>query len=241
MGESEQESRRGREQEPGPGQEQKPEQGPEQKPDPGPFAAEDTHTELMAATYAALQNHGYADLTMQRIGEEFPKSKSLVYQHYDGKDDLLVAFLEHMLDALRDDLRTDERLDPPARLRGILDRLLPQSVPEETASFHRALTALRGQATHDSAFRSRFTETDRLVRGYVTDAIRDGVVDGTFDPVDPDRVAAFVTTTTQGAMLNRATTDDAVDAADLRADLDDYLASRLGTAVATDGPGDESG
>ncbi|MEF8774483.1 MAG: helix-turn-helix domain-containing protein, partial [Halobacteriales archaeon] len=53
--------------------------------------AEDTDEALMAATYRALCEHGYADLTIQQIGAEFEKSTSLLYHHYDGKDELLVA------------------------------------------------------------------------------------------------------------------------------------------------------
>ena len=61
-------------------------------------APEGTREEIMRATYLALCEHGYASLTIQRISDEFPKSKSLIYHHYDGKDDLLIDFLEFVLE-----------------------------------------------------------------------------------------------------------------------------------------------
>jgi AcrR family transcriptional regulator len=70
----------------------------------------DTREAIMQATYRALRAHGYARLTIQRIGDEFPKSKSLLYHHYDGKDDLLLEFLSYMLD-WRESLCAEPRLD----------------------------------------------------------------------------------------------------------------------------------
>lgn len=45
-----------------------------------PDKPDDTRTEMLKATYAALQKHGNTALTIDDIDEEFPKSKSLIYQ-----------------------------------------------------------------------------------------------------------------------------------------------------------------
>lgn len=52
---------------------------------------------IMEATYRALQKHGYGNLTIQHIADEFENSKTLLYYHYDGKDELLVDFLDYVL------------------------------------------------------------------------------------------------------------------------------------------------
>lgn len=39
----------------------------------------ETHERLMQATYAALCEHGYADLTLRKIAAEFEKSRGLLY------------------------------------------------------------------------------------------------------------------------------------------------------------------
>lgn len=65
-----------------------------------PFATpSNTREEILAATYRSLREHGYADLTIEKIGREFEKSPSLVYHHFDDKDDLVLAMLDSLLDS----------------------------------------------------------------------------------------------------------------------------------------------
>ncbi|MFC6826096.1 TetR/AcrR family transcriptional regulator [Halopelagius fulvigenes] len=199
--------------------------------DPFRSAAEDTHAEMMQATYDALRKHGYSELTIQRIGDEFPKSKSLIYQHYDGKDELLVAFLEFMLEHFESEFEAEPPHDARERLRETVDRLLPAAMSDEQDAFVRALTALRGQAPHDEAFRRRFTETDPVFVSHIADIVRKGVAEGTFRGADPERVAQFVVTTCQGAALRHSTTDGELDLATTRSELDEYLRVRLGTEI----------
>lgn len=193
-----------------------------------PFNAEsdETRSQMLRATYDALQVHGYAELTIQRIADEFPKSKSLIYQHYGGKDELLVDFLELLLEQFETVFEEDRSHDAPARLERLLDHML--SPGPEGESFVRAMTALRGEAPYNDAFRARFTETDRVIRGQVESIVRQGIDDGVFNPVDETRVATFVVTTLQGAGFHRSTTDDGFDEDALRRELEDYLESRLG-------------
>ena len=64
-----------------------------------PFAEpSNTRQAILGAAFRALCEHGYANVTIQRIGDEFDKSPSLVYHHYDGKDDLLIDLLGFLLD-----------------------------------------------------------------------------------------------------------------------------------------------
>ncbi|PSP70021.1 TetR/AcrR family transcriptional regulator, partial [Halobacteriales archaeon QH_9_66_26] len=58
---------------------------------------DDTQAAIMDATYRALCEHGYADLTIQTIADEFDKSKSLLYYHYDTKDEILIGLLDYLL------------------------------------------------------------------------------------------------------------------------------------------------
>lgn len=51
---------------------------------------DDTQEEIMRATHLALCEYGYADLTIQRISEHFPKSESLIFHHYEDKASVLV-------------------------------------------------------------------------------------------------------------------------------------------------------
>lgn len=178
----------------------------------------------MQATYRALREHGYAELTIERIGEEFEKSVSLVYHHYGGKDELLVDFLGFMLEEFEAASDVDEEADPRERLWTALDRA--RSGPlDEDAEFASALTELRIQAAHDPAYREQFDQTDRLFRERYAEIIRSGIERGVFREVDPESVADLLVTTVDGALLQQATTDRPVDPA--LDELKAYVRARL--------------
>ncbi|WP_144427216.1 TetR/AcrR family transcriptional regulator [Halolamina pelagica] len=99
-----------------------------------PFLAnpETTRESIMRATYLALCEHGYAGLTIQRIGECFEKSKSLLYHHYDDKDELLLAFLQFMLEEHESSVPETDDDGPRERLGAVVDAMLPPNSPRST-------------------------------------------------------------------------------------------------------------
>jgi len=188
--------------------------------------AEDTKEALMAATYEALCEHGYADLTIQKIGEEFEKSPSLLYHHYDGKDDLLVEFLGYVLETFEGDVPFETVEDPWERLSRLLDHVLAPTVADERREFTSAMIELRAQAATDPEYRAAFTRHDRFFHDRLVNVIREGIEDGAFREVEAEAVAAFVQTTFNGAMLQRVTSD-AEATAEVRDHLDSYLRTTL--------------
>lgn len=196
--------------------------------DPGVGAADETHAEMLRATYAALRAHGYAGLTIQHIGEQFPKSKSLIYQHYDSKDELLIDFLEHMLDRFETTLHANQPDEPQARFRMLFAQFLPTPDDETDEAFIRTLTLLRGQAPANPAFKEHFTAVDAVVHTHIVSIVEDGIDAGLFKPVDPDTIATAILTALNGALLRWGTVEDPPDTATLRQELDVYLATRLG-------------
>lgn len=189
-----------------------------------PFIDEptDTREAIMVATYRALSTHGYADLTIQRIGDEFGKSKSLLYHHYDGKDDLLLDFLDFMLERFEAALPIDDHEDSMAHLKAVLDHGILGSDPAVNGDFMGAMIELRAQAANDPDYRDHFTRSDRFFQERLVDVLRSGIREGVFRKVDPNRSAAFLHTMIVGAMTQR-TTVDGFDGDPLRAELQQYL------------------
>ncbi len=187
----------------------------------------DTRDAIMRATYFALCKHGYADLTIQRIADEFSKSKSLLYHHYDGKDDLLLDFLEFMLEQQKERIPAKRSSGSPRdHLDAILDRVFISPVPDEYQDFSRAMVELRAQAAHDEKYRNHFTRSDEFFRGLVTRVVQSGIDEGTFRNVDAEQVAEFLLLTITGAMTKRVTTnDETIETA--RDELDSYVRLRL--------------
>jgi AcrR family transcriptional regulator len=187
----------------------------------------DTRTSIMRATYDALIEHGYENLTIQRIGDEFPKSKSLIYRHYDGKDDVLVALLEFLLDHLKSQMPQPTTADAHDCLRNVLDFVLAPDLDAERAELTNVMVELRGQSPHNRVFREYFSANDRTFRRGLADIVERGIEEGVYRSVDPEPVAEFVLTTMSGATVRRATTEDVADVAAVRRELDAYLEARL--------------
>ncbi|MFC4440208.1 MULTISPECIES: TetR/AcrR family transcriptional regulator [Natrialbaceae] len=185
-----------------------------------------TREAIMQATYRALRKHGYAGLTIQRIGDEFPKSKSLLYHHYDGKDALLLEFLSFMLERFEATIPDREYGDAREHLEAILDHALPTDLDSERAEFRAAMVELRAQAATDEAYREHFTRNDRFFRRRLATVVRRGIEEGVFRDVDPERAAAMVLSSIHGAMQEEATTDTERTAA-VREELRAYVESRL--------------
>ena len=189
-------------------------------------APEGPREEIMCATYRALCEHGYVGLTIQRIGEHFPKSKSLIYHHYDGKDDLLVDFLEFMLEQFEGAMPFEDADGADEHLEAILDHAFETPLPEKRREFTRAMVELRAQAAHDARYREHFSRHDRFFVERIATIVDSGVDSGVFRPVDPQAVATLLVTTINGAMNGFVTTDEDT-AATLREEVDAYLRARL--------------
>jgi len=183
----------------------------------------DTREAIMAATFQALSRHGYADLTIQRIGDEFEKSKSLLYHHYDGKDELLLDFLEFMLDRFEETVPPEDPDGAGDHLDTILDHVLLEA---DDGDFFGAMVELRAQAAHDQAYRDHFTRSDAHHREGLADLIRSGIDEGVFRAVDPEATATFIHTAVLGSMVQRATAEGPVGRT-IRDELDAYLRSEL--------------
>ncbi|WP_435065239.1 TetR/AcrR family transcriptional regulator [Halobaculum sp. EA56] len=202
--------------------------------DDGADGEPDVNTLIMEATYRALRTHGYADLSVSHIAEEFEKSKSLLYYHYDSKDDLLAGFLSfagaHFIEMLEAAER--EAADPLERIRALVDIYLGAELDEEMTEAQRAMIDLRAQAVAEPRFREEFTRIDRHLRERLADAVADGVEAGVIDErADPEAAGAWLLATLTGAMLQRHTAEF-----DVVTPVRSMLHGRIDEFAATDGP-----
>lgn len=195
----------------------------------------DTRDAIMQATFRALRQHGYAGLSIQRIADEAGLSKGSFYNHYDGKDDLLVSFLDYMLEHYRTALHVVSTDDPAADLRRYLTTAISgdgppgisaDELPGEDAVLFGPLIELRAQAVNTPAFRTRISNLDDVFRAELTDVIERGIAQGQFRDVDPDRTADLLLTLLMGTVFRRGTTDN-YDSESVQAAVDDLLDTYL--------------
>ena len=174
----------------------------------------ETEVLIMEATYAALCRHGYADLSVAQIADEFEKSKSLLYYHYDSKDDLIAAFLSFAADQFMTDIEAVTAAEEPvATVRTLVDHLLTVE-SREMRDGQRMIIELRGQAVSEPRFREQFTRVDDRLRGRIRTELATGIEAGALDEdTDADDTASVLYAALTGAMTQRHTADgDPTDA-----------------------------
>jgi len=188
---------------------------------------------IMGATYRALCEHGYADLTMRDIADESDKSKASLHYHYDTKEELLLAFLDHLYDAFTDDIGATGGEDAVERLVQFVDEVLcPAERTDESRAesdgdgtsggetgndagtdefeeFQTALLEIKAQGPYVEAYREQLARVDAFVRDRVRSIVADGIEEGTIrSDVDPDDTAAFVATLVDGVNTRRVALGD---------------------------------
>jgi Transcriptional regulator len=215
----------------------------------GPFFdPQSTREEILAATYTALTEHGPRELTVKKIGEEFDKSPSLIYHHYDGKDDLLVDLLSYCVDHFEAAVSASE-LDgsPRDRLNGYVTAMIAPERLEGNQSpslpFLKAVIQLRTTAIHDEDYREQFERSDRVLVDFLQSTIREAARDeqsastpqmSPSEEVSPKAVAEMLQTVTRGGTLRLATTNNHEWVEDVRAEVDRYFDQTLPRVDADD-------
>lgn len=165
--------------------------------------------EIMDAVDEALRKHGYAELTMQDIADESSKSKSLLHYHYDTKEDLLVAFLDHILAEYEHRMECRADAPPEDRIVEFLARFVFTPDDDDREAFHLALLEMRSQGPFNDRIREQLDRSDRLLRETAADILDEGIETGVFEPVDPERTAALLVATLDGARTRQITLGDA--------------------------------
>lgn len=186
----------------------------------------ETELEAMEATYTALAKHGYAGLTIQTIADSFPKSKSLLYYHYNDKEAIIHDFLGYLTDAFRAAFEFETTDAPRDTLEGLLDALLPRDIDADERAFRIAVLELLAQAPHDETSADYFADLHTAIYDGFVAVLEAGIESGAFEPVDAERAATLLVAVASGGLTWSITVDPAI-ATRVRDVLDAFLAAEL--------------
>ena len=213
----------------------------------GESGTDDSRERIMRATYRALCAHGYASLTMQDIADESDLSKAALHYHYDSKADLLRAFLDYLIDSFRERATAGTADDGPFERVRTLVGLLFEPPGDDDAEFRTAILELKAQAPYEPPLRERLLAIDEFLRSEIAEGLREaretGIVRG---DVEPEAVAEFVVTVSNGAHTRRVALGRTTECAEthlmgylaaLREDGDTAAGAEDGRTVG-DGDGD---
>lgn len=188
---------------------------------------DETKVAMMEATYRALCQHGYPDTSISKIADEFEKSKSLLYYHYEDKEELLEDFLQYLLHQLEADLESIEAETAHEELLSLIDRLLPEDIDDEQMRFRRAMLELRAQAPYRDTYHDQFAQSDDLILSTMIDVIERGIEDGEFRSVNSREISDFIYSLAYGAMERGVTLDDPNVLNSNRETVDSYIRAQL--------------
>jgi len=190
----------------------------------------DTHEAIMMATFTALRKHGYPGISIQRIADESTLAKSTFYHHFDGKDEILLSFVQYMREYFQRGYRIESTGDPVGDLKAFVTVSLGEyPAPDGTPDAEARLSAyleLRAQAIGNPSFREEFTEMSAALVDNLTDIIETGVEQGVFTVSDPTTTAEYLLATIEGINLQQTTRTDNPRTM-LRAELEDYIRTEL--------------
>lgn len=169
----------------------------------------DTHEMIMEATVWVLAEEGYRGLTLRKVADRTGKNRGLVHYYFDSKEDLLQSLLDHIFDGTKRLMEIDEQNDPHNKLWTVLEFRAygPGGQDENGRHYYLAINQLQALAAHDSVIRERFTRNYNYLVELTAGIIKDGIEDGTYRPIDPDKTAVSLLVAIDGARTQDLTLD----------------------------------
>lgn len=173
---------------------------------------DDTATEILAATYRALCQHGYAALTVKDIAAEAGRSKASIHYYYNSKANLFTEFLDLPYEQYTAKTTSVDGNTPQEELASLLDAVLTDGRPTPGQECRTAILEITAQAPYNDAFRRQLARFDVVLFDKLREIIAAGVETGEFDRrVDPVVAAEFLVTTIAGAHTRHVATDRSID------------------------------
>jgi AcrR family transcriptional regulator len=156
---------------------------------------------FLAASLDLFAERNFASVTIKDIADALGVNTALIYYYFDSKTDLFRATIEHAVGRAFENVRAldDIHADPASILTAWLENHV-----SKYAEIHRFVKiALDFRGSHGgnpevAASIDRFYEEERKMLSKI---IRQGMNDGIFNPVDPIRMAQFISTHLDGCMV----------------------------------------
>lgn len=154
--------------------------------------------QLIRATFQAVSDKGFADVTLEDIAVQAGVSKGVLLYYFRSKEDLFLAAFKHSILALRDRLRQNLSAapDPVEKIRALVRTTFVSA--KANRKFYQAYLDLLSMGTRQEAFKqlnARFYENCLAMDAEI---LEEGVRLGLFRP---NADAAIVRAIVDGLML----------------------------------------
>lgn len=175
-----------------------------------PEIPEETYEDLMQATARALCEHGYTRLRVRDIDEYFGKSRQLINHYYDGKDDLIEAVLQYLLEEYEGGIAVGDDVDPEQQLDSYIKQFFygPELDDFDHWAFVTALIELRSQAQHYPRHQELLLENSNHLKAVLVAIIERGIEESDFRDVDAETFATAINAVISTARMRKVCLGD---------------------------------
>jgi TetR/AcrR family transcriptional regulator, fatty acid metabolism regulator protein len=175
---------------------------------------------------------GSVDVPMDEIAAEAGVARSTVYVYFTSRDELLQACLQRMYELLQAGLQAGRETEDtaPARLRTTIRGLLEQ-IDQNPAFFRLAMaTQAAGNPTSAEAVDAQLSSIALHLAQHLMDIVDDGIRDGSFHKIDPERAATLIGQQLLGALMVRAGEPSSLPRDGASAEIAEFLLTGLAAA-----------
>lgn len=189
----------------------RPKRGRPRKPDVGTPRRDDhgaARDKFLAAALDLFAERNFASVTIKDIARVLGVNTALIYYYFDSKTDLFRATIEHAVARAFENVRAlnDQSADPPTVLAAWIENHV-----KKYAEIHRFVKiALDFRSAHeaDPDIANSIEHFYNEERKLLSKIIRQGIKQRLFSPVDPNRMAQFISTYLDGCMVRSVILSD---------------------------------
>ena len=173
----------------------------------------DAETRILQAALKIIAKRGIDQLTLAEAGEAAGYSRALPAHYFGSREALLAAVAEHVVQAYRQRLRTEERLGAPRGLEALLDGVAfyiedSRRTPPRLRAFYEVLNAGLRHASIAPAIAQLNQDSVGGFARNIRAAMELGEVRG---DLDPEAEGALVIATLRGLMAQWLVAPQGVD------------------------------
>jgi TetR/AcrR family transcriptional regulator, transcriptional repressor for nem operon len=161
----------------------------------------DTRQKILNSAQNLIQTRSFHGFSFQDVADEVGIRKASLYHHFDSKDAVAIAVLEHATEWVRAQMNKQEGREPAERLEGYLDMFRTIHGKGERMCAGGAFGAVLGAIS--PRVQVALHRYGQMHFDWVKDVVRDGVDRGQFHIGDqrPHDVARQILANVQGALL----------------------------------------
>jgi AcrR family transcriptional regulator len=156
---------------------------------------------FLSVSLDLFAERNFASVTIKDIAKALGVNTALIYYYFDIKKDLFQAAIEYAVAGAFENVRAlaDRSASPPSVLSTWLENHINKYA--EIHRFVKIALDFRGSHEGDPAIAKTIESFYDEERKMLSKIIRQGIEEGLFCPVDPKRMAQFISTYLDGCMV----------------------------------------